>query len=327
MTLTTKDKVAVLVAILLGVAFGYLSMLAGYGGVLIDGIYGILIVPLVVLYVADQGKILVWQACIIPSALWVVVGNASLGRLGTAEGLTVFYMFWATGTVISSPVPIFIYWKRSRERAGHQVAWLFLGLEFVGLVSSLWHDQFLFFGLSFLSIVVCLVKFAWEWRRAAEPHGPKTATIVACLVFVLTISTAVLIAVSFKQQAFRSAVSHRYFRLARLFVAIGADPNGRDQLGETALVDAAWRGVGDLNAVNALISMGANVNQEQAGVPALLSYSPDDPTIQNILRVLLARGADVNAKDADGKTAEDLAKDNKHERFAEQLRSQRESRN
>jgi len=35
----------------------------------------------------------------------------------------------------------------------------------------------------------------------------------------------------------------------------------------------------------------------------------------------------VNAKDADGKTAVDLAKEHKHERFAEQLGILRESRN
>jgi hypothetical protein len=48
MTLTTKDKIALLVAILLGTAFGYFSILAGYGGTVIGGFYGILIVPLVV---------------------------------------------------------------------------------------------------------------------------------------------------------------------------------------------------------------------------------------------------------------------------------------
>lgn len=303
-----KDKVALLVAILLGAAFGYFSILAGYGGLLIGGLYGILIVPLVVVYVADQRKILVWQACIIPFALWVVVGNAPLGRLGSAEGLTVFYMFWAFGTVISSPVPIFLYWKRSKGRAGHQVVWLFLGLAFVGLVSSLWHDPFLFLGLSLLWIVLCMAKFAWDWRRTAESNGAKTATLVAFFVFVLTISSTALRGISFKQKAFRSAVNHRYLRLARLFVAMGADPNGRDALGKTALVDAAWSGVGDLNAVNALISMGANVNQEQEG--ALHGMLPSGTALDvaasagraEICEALLEAGAFVNAKNRAGAT-------------------------
>ena len=43
--------------------------------------------------------------------------------------------------------------------------------------------------------------------------------------------------------------------------------------------------------------------------------------LQSIPRDLLAKGADVNAKDAAGKTAEDWAIYYKHERFAEQLKS------
>jgi hypothetical protein len=155
MRLTTKDKVALPVAILLGAAFGYFSMLAGYGGLLIGGFYGIVVVPLVVLFVAGQKKILVWQACIVPSALWVDVENARLGLLGIAGGFQVFFVFWTLETVISSPVPIFLYWKRSRERAGHQVAWFFLGLVFVGMICSLWRDPFLF--CRFRSCLDCAV--------------------------------------------------------------------------------------------------------------------------------------------------------------------------
>jgi hypothetical protein len=274
----------------------------------VGGFFGIVIVPLVVLFVADQRKLLVWQACIVPFALWIIIENSRLGALGRAEGLGVFYFFWAIGSVISSPIVIFLYWKRSKGRVGHQVVWLLLGLVFVGLVCSLWHDPFLFFGLSLVWIVACLLKFAWEWRRAAEPGGPKTAILVAFLVFVLTISTAALTGLFFKQQAFRSAINHRYFRLAHLFVAIGADPNGRDQFGETALVDAAWNGVGDLNAVNALISMGANVNQEQQG--ALHGMLPSGTALDvaasagraEICQALLEAGASVDAKNRAGAT-------------------------
>src|SRR5271169_6446012 len=98
MTLTAKDKVALPFAIILGAAFAYFSVLASYGGVVIAALYGILIIPLVVVYVADQRKILVWQACIIPFALCIVIQNALLGGLGKAEGLTVLYTFWAIGT-------------------------------------------------------------------------------------------------------------------------------------------------------------------------------------------------------------------------------------
>jgi small basic protein len=79
MALSLKDKIALLVAVLLGTAFGYFSILAGYGRILISGFYGILIVPLIVVYVADQRKILIWQACIILFGICVVVENARLG--------------------------------------------------------------------------------------------------------------------------------------------------------------------------------------------------------------------------------------------------------
>jgi len=404
MTLTKKDKIALLVAVLLGVAFGYFTMLAGFGGLLVGGFYGILIVPLVVLFIAEQRKILAWQACVVPFALSIVVGNARLGGLGAADALTIFFTFWPIGTVISSPVPLFLYWKHSKGRPWHQVVWLFVGLVFAALISSVWRDPFLLVGLSLLWILVCLAKFAWQWHRAADTNGAKTATLVTCLVLALMISITTITGGLFRQQFFRSAIRHHYLRLARCFVAIGADPNRRDALGGTALVDATWSNVGDLDAVNFLISIGANLNEEQEGayqgllpsgtaldvaaaagrreicealleagasvnaknradatplviglsegsiacVPTLLNhgadlntrdahgrtalmylvnFSPDDPNIQNILSVLLARGADVNAKDADGKTAVDLAKEHKHERFAEQLGILRESRN
>ena len=306
MTLSTKDKIALLVAILLGAAFGYFSIWAGYGGLLIGGFYGILIVPLVVVHVADQRQILIWQTCVISFALCVVIENAHLRALGKAEGFVVFYMFWAVGTVISSPAPLFLYWKRSKGCEKHQVVWLFLGLVLVGLVCSLWRDPFLFLGLGLLWIALCFVKFAWEWRTAAEPAGPKKATLVAFLIFILIISTSGLIVVSFKQQAFFSAMNLQYPRIARLFVTMGADPNGRNAFGQTALVNAAWNG--DSNGANALISMGANVNQKQEG--ALYDMLPSGTALHvaayagriDICQSLLEAGSDVNAKNQKGAT-------------------------
>jgi hypothetical protein len=306
MTLTTKDKIAIPVAILLGTAFGYFSRLAGYGGLFIGGFYWILIVPLLVVYIADQRKILVWQASIIPFALCVVIENARMGALGKAEGFVVFYMFWAIGSVISSPAPVFLYWKRSKGHKKHQVVWLFLGLVFVGLISSLWHDPFLFIGLSLLWVVMCAVKFAWEWHTAVDPSGPKTATVISIMVFVLTISASAVSGVYFKQQAFFSAMNHRYPQIARIFVSLGADPNGRNALGQNALVNAAWGG--DLNGSNALVSMGANVNQEQEG--ALHGMLPSGTALHvaayagriEICKSLLEAGADVNAKNRGGAT-------------------------
>jgi hypothetical protein len=307
MALTKKDTLAIFVAILLGVSFEYFSPLAGYGGVLVGGLYGILIVPLVVVYLADQRRILVWQACIAPFALAVVVGNVRLGGLGRGTVFEVFFLFWVAGTVISSPVPIFLYWKRSKDEAGHQAKWLFLGLVLVGLLCSLWSDPFLFFGLALVWIAICLMGFVWAWRRTEEPNVKK-ASLVAAVAFVFTISTSGLTGLFLKQQAFRSAMVHDHLRLARFFVAMGADPNGRDSFGETALVDAAWNGIGDLDAVNALIAMGGNVNEERSGT--FSGMLPSGTALHvaasagrtEICKSLLAAGADVNAKNHEGAT-------------------------
>jgi ankyrin repeat protein len=383
MTFTTKDKVALLVAVLLGAAFGHFTMLAGFGGVFIGGLYGSLIVPVVVIYVADSSKILIWQACILPFALFVAFEN------GLQVG--VFLLFWVIGSVISLPAPVFFYWRRCHARGGSELIWLFLGLAVVG-ISSFFFDPFLFLGLSLLWIVACASKFAWEWHASADSSAHKLATLVAVIVLIFAISTAASIAVFFKQQAFRSAMDHHDLGFARSLARLGADPNLPDRWGNTALVSATWNGVGDLAGVNALISMGANVNQAEGAafnglkpsgtalhvaaavgrteickslleagasadakgadgstpllvalgrgsincVPVLLehranvnardghgktalmllmNYGPEDPFIQGIVQQMVAKGGDVNAKDAEGKSVEDWAAYYKHERF------------
>ena len=110
MTFTTKDKIALAAAILLGTAFGYLSVLAGFGGGVVGAVYGILIVPLIVIFVADRRKILVWQACVIPYAVFIALENKSQGA-PPSWVIWVFCFFWAMGTALSSPAPAFFYWK------------------------------------------------------------------------------------------------------------------------------------------------------------------------------------------------------------------------
>jgi hypothetical protein len=301
MTFTTKDKVALLLAVLLGAAFGYITMLAGFGGVLIGGLYGILVVPLVVIYAADQRKLLVWQACIIPFALFVAVEN------GLQAG--VFFLFWAMGTVISLPAPAFFFWKRNKVLGGNRLVWLFLGLVIVGLFSiTFLRDPFLLLGMSLLWIVACLGKFAWECRSSVDPSGPKTAMLVAFVVLVVAMSTAASIGVLHKQKTFRSAMNHHYLGIARFLVTQGADPNLPDESGHTALVSATWNGVGDLAGVNALISMGANVNQTEG--EAFNGLKPSGTALHvaaavgrtEICKSLLEAGASADAKGAEGAT-------------------------
>src|SRR5260370_9471551 len=114
MTFTRKDKVALPAAILIGTAFGYLSVQAGFGGEVIGAVYGVLIVPLIVIYVADRRSILIWQASVIPYALFVAVENKLQGAPADWV-IWVFFSFWAMGTAISSPAPAFFYWKRRKS--------------------------------------------------------------------------------------------------------------------------------------------------------------------------------------------------------------------
>jgi hypothetical protein len=190
MNLTSKDKIALPLGIFLGAAFGYLSILAGYGGLAIALLYGLLVIPLVVIFAADHRRILVWQSCILTFALCIVVENSRQRAFNGAEALTVLFMFWAGGTVISSPAMGWLFWKSSKNRREYRVEWLFIGIAFVGLVGFLWNDPFLLVGLMLLWLALCSLKFARDWHRAAEPKAPRKATVVASCLLVVTISTA-----------------------------------------------------------------------------------------------------------------------------------------
>ena len=52
-----------------------------------------------------------------------------------------------------------------------------------------------------------------------------------------------------------------------------------------------------------------------------MNYPPEDTAAQQILRKLLTQSADVNARDVDGKSAEDWAIYYKHDHFVEEIRS------
>jgi ankyrin repeat protein len=88
--------------------------------------------------------------------------------------------------------------------------------------------------------------------------------------------------------------------VVRLLLQAGADPNLSDEEGNTALIETAW----DADAALVLIRAGANLNaQNKKGITSLINCA--DP---EVARVLLAHGADPSMRDADGKTALELAK-------------------
>jgi len=93
--------------------------------------------------------------------------------------------------------------------------------------------------------------------------------------------------------------------VVQLLVARGADVRARSKVGETALMDAAARG--DLVAAKLLVEGGADVNAvDHRGYTPLIFAAHYDRDAVELVRLLLSRGADINAR-AEGETALSLA--------------------
>jgi serine/threonine-protein phosphatase 6 regulatory ankyrin repeat subunit B len=124
----------------------------------------------------------------------------------------------------------------------------------------------------------------------------------------------------------------------RCLVKAGADVNLRDNIGRTALMDAAWRidsyavfdclastgadinakdlngrnalmlasGSGNVKAVKDLIKLGADVNvQDNSGKTALMeaAWNFTDESSREVVAELVKSGADVNVQDNEGESA------------------------
>jgi ankyrin repeat protein len=119
-------------------------------------------------------------------------------------------------------------------------------------------------------------------------------------------------------------ISRYNIQIARILIAAGADVNARDKNGNTALMIATSRGHVDI--VEILIDAGADVNaKDECGNTALMiavnipDYSTDEEHTEQlvyrgsswliyryrkkIVKILIEAGADVNAKDNEGRTA------------------------
>jgi len=308
MNFSSRDKIAVLAAAGLGVVFGYLIQLAPYAGLLVGGFYALGIIPLVVFYIADQRKFLVWQVCVVSLVLALVVEGIFSGpfRSNPKETLKFAFVFWIAGSFFSCPTPLFLYLKHRKGQKSFWVLFFLLGGLLLGLVSSLWGDPFIVVSLEIVWTLAWFVRFAWECRIAADRDVPRKASRVALIAFILVSAIPILTVLLFKQHAFRSAMAQGHYRTARWLVARGADVNGLDAFREPALAAAAWKG--DINGVDALISMGAKVDLEQRGQfrglwpsgTALVVAGSAGRT--EICKSLLAAGSDVNKKNQFGKT-------------------------
>jgi len=114
--------------------------------------------------------------------------------------------------------------------------------------------------------------------------------------------TALMLAVQ-QDHDERSVLEIDRAAVAEALLESGADVNLRDERGNTALIYAGW----DENVTRKLLMAGANIDaQNNLGNTALMAcVSPD------VAWLLLANHADASIKNAEGKTALDMARDSK----------------
>ncbi len=77
---------------------------------------------------------------------------------------------------------------------------------------------------------------------------------------------------------------------------------------------------GHLDIVGLLVAKGANVNAEDTAGDAALSYASKQGAPVEIIKEMIAAGSDVKHRNKQGKTAEDLAAENGHKEIAELLK-------
>jgi len=110
--------IAVLAAIGFGPAFLQIvnACNMGFG---VGGIFAFLcficVVP-VLTFAAGPLKFLAWQLAIISLTVTVIQDNFRLDAMNTWEVPRVAYVFWATGTLLSSPLPAYFFLRSMAPR-------------------------------------------------------------------------------------------------------------------------------------------------------------------------------------------------------------------
>jgi hypothetical protein len=77
---------------------------------------------------ADRLKFLAWQMAIVSIVLAVVGDNLRLNAIHRSEIPSVAFGFWAGGTLLSSPLPIYSLLKPLRSRQRYIVAILIVAI-------------------------------------------------------------------------------------------------------------------------------------------------------------------------------------------------------
>lgn len=133
MFLARKDKIALAVSALGGAGIVFLLKYAGPAAMYLMFGFQLLVVPIIV-GISERLYLVTWQVCILASVvclmlgIWRVGGGESSFELSKAA-----FVFWAVGTILSSPAPLWRLWLRT-EKSKRVV---FLTIAGVGMASLL----------------------------------------------------------------------------------------------------------------------------------------------------------------------------------------------
>lgn len=102
-----KDLIALALAVGASAGVTFLLKYAGWSGTFMLFAFQILIIPLIA-NIADHRKFVVWQVCILSSVLCTLGMIWRVDPSPKLELVKVGFVFWAMGTILSSPAPV--YW-------------------------------------------------------------------------------------------------------------------------------------------------------------------------------------------------------------------------
>lgn len=124
-----------------------------------------------------------------------------------------------------------------------------------------------------------------------------------------------------QDSAFLIAARSGHARLVRRALAAGADIRALNRYGSTALMGPAYRG--HVETVRVLLATPIDIHHvNNLGWTALLEATvlgTDAPAHREIVRMLIERGCDVNARDRDGMSALQIAEQRGHAEVARML--------